>query len=184
MVKVKKGKKEWYTILAPEYLGNKEIGKTLSFDAENLIGRKLTISAIDVLNDMSKHYLKFTFRISDVKEKIARTEFNGLECLRDYITRMVFRRVTRVDVVQDVLLKDGKKIRVKSLIVLPKKPSESVKKSIRKKVFEVVESFKNLNLADFVNKVLSEELKKRIYKEIKKIYPVRSFEIRKVEVLY
>ena len=181
----KRVKKEWYTILAPNYFKNKEIGKTLANDPKLLIGRRLTISAIDLTNDLSKYYLKLTFRIVDFdsEKKIAKTEFDQSECLRDYIARMVIRRVTRIDVIQDEITKDNKKIRVKSIAVLPKRPTSSVKKCVRKRIREIVkEILSNCSLADFVHGILNEEWKKKIANEIRKIYPLRNFEIRKVEV--
>ena len=178
-------KKEWYKIIAPPYLRSIEIGETLSANPKNLIGKKLTISAIDVTNDMNKYYLKLTFRISEIDGNIAKSEFYGSECLRDYISRMVLRRITRIDVVQDLLTKDNKKIRVKSLVVLFRRPTSSVKKAVRKKVGELIEKIvTSSTLGEFVNKILSEEIKKKIFKEIRKIYPVRNFEIRKTEMLY
>ena len=185
MAKAKKAKKEWYTIIAPPYLKNVEIGKTLASDPNLLIGRKLTISAIEVTNDMSKYYLKLTFRITEVDGKIAKTEFEGSECLRDYIARMVLRRVKRIDVVQDLVTKDGKLIRVKSLVILPRRPTSSVKKAVRKRVSELVEKIvTNSKLEDVVNDILNEKMKREIYREIKKIYPVRNFEIRKTEIIH
>mgnify|MGYP000020467896 CR=1 FL=1 len=185
MAKAKKAKKEWYTIIAPSYLKNVEIGKTLANDPNLLIGRKLTVSAIDVTNDMNKYYLKLTFRITEVNGNIAKSEFEGSECLRDYIARMVLRRVKRIDVVQDLVTKDGKKIRVKSLVVLPRRPTSSVRKAVRKRVSELVEKIvTNSKLADVVNDILNEKIKRKIYREIKKIYPVRNFEIRKTEIIH
>lgn len=186
MPRKKKIKKEWFVILAPKYFKDKEIGKTLTGNPKYLVGRRLVISAIDLTNDLAKYYLKLGFRIVDFDEerKIAKTEFDSLECLRDYIARMIVRRVTRLDVIQDEATKDNKKIRVKSIIVLPKKPTSSVRKAIRKRVREMIkEIVSNCELAKFVTGILNEEWKRKIANEIKKIYPLRNFEIRKVEML-
>lgn len=183
-MKPKKGKREWYAVLAPPYFGGKKIGETPAYDPKHLVGRKLTISAMDLVDDISKYYLKLTFLITGVDKKVAKTEFNSSECLRDYIARMVVRRVTRVDVVQDSVTKDGKKVRVKSLVVLPRKPSHAVRREVRKKVKSEIESImKDCTLSDFVMGLLNEKWKKKLSKEIGKIYPLRNFEIRKTEVL-
>lgn len=186
MPRKKRVKKEWFLILAPEYLGNKEIGKTLTNNPKNLVGRRLVISAIDLTNDLSKYYLKLGFRIIsfDGNKKIAKTEFDSSECLRDYIARMIVRRVTRIDVIQDEITKDNKKIRVKSIAVLPRRPTSSVRRAVRKKISEEIkEIVSNCILAKFVHGILNEEWKKRIADKIRKIYPLRNFEIRKVEML-
>ena len=184
MAKVKRAKKEWYEIIAPPYLGNKVIGETCASDAELLIGRRLEISAVDLTDDISKYYLKFSFRIVDVDGKIAKTEFDGSECLRDYIARMVMRGVTRVDIVQDLQTKDGKKIRVKSLVVLFRRPPRSVRKDIRKKVEEEMRKIvEGHTLGEFVNGILDERWKRKLGKIVRRIYPMRNFEIRKTEML-
>lgn len=184
MVKPKKGKREWYTILAPSYFGNKKIGETLAYDPKYVVGRKFTVSAMDLVNDISKYYLKLTFLITEVDGKVAKTEFDGSECLQDYIARMVIRRVARVDVVQNLVTKDGKKIRVKSLAILARKPSRAVKREVRKRIKDEIENImKECTLADFVMGMLDERWKKKLSKEIRKIYPLKNFEIRKTEVL-
>ena len=180
----KKGKaKKWFSIISPKVFGEIEIGKTLASEPENLIGRRLTISAIEVTNDLRKYYLKLSFRITRVEGENAYTEFDGSECTRDYISRMIVRRVRRIDTVQDVVTKDGVKIRVKCIIVVHKKAKTSITKTIRKKVEELIEEIvKNSTLDDFVKGLINDEIKKRIVAEIRKIYPIRHFEIRKTEV--
>ena len=180
-----KVKKEWYTIIAPPYLNEIEVGHTLASEPKKLIGRRLWVSAMNALNDFSKYYLKVAFIITQVDGKVAKTDFFGSECLREYIARMVVRRTTRIDVVQDVLTQDNRKIRVKSIAIFPGKVRGKIKKVIRKKIYETVEKMvSQATLADFVTKLLlKDELKKKVSKELRKIYPLRNYEIRKTEVL-
>lgn len=175
--------KQWFEIIAPKVFNNMEIGKTLATEPEALIGRRLTISAIEVTNDLRKYYLKLTFRIIKVEGTKAFTEFDGSECTRDYISRMVVRRVRRIDTVQDVITKDGFKVRVKCIAVIHRKAKTSIEKTMAEKIKEMIEDIvKNSTLHEFVSKMISDEIKNKIIKEIRKIYPVRHFEIRKVEV--
>jgi len=176
--------KKWYKILAPRELGNIEIGETLSSDPNYLIGRRITLNGLEIDESTNKFYMKFYFRIDKVEGDRAYTLFDGSECLRDYISRMVVRRVTRIDVVQDVKMKDGVVIRVKSIIVVPRKATSTVKKSIRKTVKEIVEKeVSSRELKDMIGILLTDSLKEKVLKEIKKIYPIRNYEIRKTEVI-
>ena len=53
----------------------------------------------------------------------------------------------------------------------------------RKKVEELIEEIvKDSTLDDFVKGLINDEIKRRIVAEIRKIYPIRHFEIRKTEV--
>lgn len=182
---VKKAKgKEWFTIVAPKIFEEKEIGKTLASEPENLLNKTLSLSAIDLINDLSKYYLKFKFRITKLDGNRAMTEFDGSECTQDYISRMVLRRIRRIDVVQDLKTKDGIKIRVKALTTISKKARSSVEKTVREFISKLVRiEVENSTLNEFLKRMTSNELKTEVLKEARKIYPVRNFEIRKTEII-
>lgn len=176
--------KTWYTILSPEIFGKKEIGKTMVSDPNFLVGRKVNISAVEVTNNFSKYYIKFSFKISGLNSDKAYTNFDGSECVRDYISRMVLRYVRRIDTIQDLTTKDGVKIRVKGLAVVSKKAKSKTVKTIRARINELIERFvTKSNLEDFVDGIISDKIKSQVLKEIRVIYPVRNFEFRKTEVL-
>ncbi|MBU5537483.1 MAG: hypothetical protein QW818_01580 [Candidatus Aenigmatarchaeota archaeon] len=176
--------KQWFTILAPKYFGEKEIGKTLSSTPENLIGKTLSISAVDLTNDINKYYIKLKFRIISVDSDKAFTQFYGSECLQDYIARMVLRRIKRLDSIQDLTTRDNVKIRVKSLIIVPKKAKSSVASKIRNFVMSITKKeVEESTLEEFLYKMLSNEIKNKILKEGRKIYPIRNFEIRRTEII-
>lgn len=181
---VKKAKiKEWFSIIAPKIFDEKELGRTTATDPKNLINRKIVLSAIDLTNDISKYYLKFSFKINKVDGNKALTEFDGSECLRDYISRMVVRRVRRIDTVQDFVTTDGRKIRVKCIAVIPRRIKSSIQKNVRNKIKELVKTdVENSTLEEFVGKIFSDDIKNKVLKEARRIYPVRNFEIRKTEV--
>jgi small subunit ribosomal protein S3Ae len=182
---VKKAKsKAWYTLISPEIFGAKEMGKTTAVDPDYLKGRKVTSSAIEITNNFAKYYMKFKFRISDVQGDKAITQFDGSECMRDYISRMVLRHVRRIDAVQDLKTKDGVKIRVKSLAITSKKMKSSIVKIVRMRMQEMVaDHVGKSTLGDFIEDMMDDRAKGKILNEIRRIYPVRNFEFRKTEVL-
>lgn len=176
--------KEWYTIVAPKMFGGKEIGKTPASDQKKLIGRRLIVSPIELTENFGKYYVKLAFKITDVNGNKVYTSFDGSECMRDYISRMILRRVRRVDTVQDLVTKDSLKIRVKSLAIISRRVKSSIKKRVRERMRELVkDSVEKMSLEEFMEKVLSDELKNRILRELRMIYPVRNFEFRKTEML-
>lgn len=184
MVEKKAKGKKWFTIIAPKVFGERELAKTMAVDQELLVGRRIVVSLIELTNDFSKYHMKFFFRIKKVEGEKAFTEFDGSECLRDYISRMVIRRVRRVDTVQGLKTKDDKVIIVKGLTVLSRKIKSNVKKIIRKSVAEAIKAeVENSTLDEFINNIISNEMKNKILKENRKIYPIRNFEIRKTEVI-
>lgn len=176
--------KEWYKIIAPKYFGEKEIGKTLGTEPSSLIGKKISLSAIELTDNFSKYYLKFTFRIIKVNGKLAFTDFDGAECLRDYLSRMVLRRVRRIDTVQDLVTSDKRKIRVKGLGVIGRRVKSSIQVKVSNKMKEILKSIvEGYTLEKFVEGMIYDEIKNSILKEVRSTYPLRNFEIRKTEVI-
>jgi len=183
MAKKLKGK-GWYNLISPKNFGSKDIGKTPAGDPSTLMGRKVEVSVINLLNDPSKYYFKFKLRIAKIEDTKALTEFDGLICLRDYISRMVRHGVTRLDTVQDLETEDKKKIRVKTLTLISKKSRKEIEILMRKFVKDTVKkNVESMKLDDFLAKILDDSLRREVKKDGGKIYPIRAFEIRKIERL-
>ncbi len=184
MVKKKVKVKEWYLILLPEVFVKREVGRTLAAEPSSLIGRKISLSILELVENTSKYYLKFNFVITRVDGNQAFTEFHGAECLQDYISRMVVRRVRRIDTIQDLKTKDGIELRVKSIAILPRKAKSSIEKKISFRIKELLkEDVENSTVDEFIKKLITDEIKSRVLTECRKIYPMRNFEVRKVERL-
>ncbi len=182
MAKKIKGK-EWYTIVAPKFFENKVLGETPVDDVKKLKWRKVSVPLINLTNDMNKYYFKIQFRVVDINGKIANTEFAGLECLRDYISRMVRHGIDRIDTVQNLTTKDGKKIVVKTFAITNKKVKRGLEKELSDFINKTVEkTVSENNLDDFLLKIIDDSLKGKVIKSGSKIYPIRSFEVRKIEV--
>jgi len=183
LAKKSKGKK-WYTILAPKMFGNVEIGQTSTEDPDLLIGRKIDVSLMTLINDFKKYYMKFRFKIVSIDNSNARTELDGSECLSDYVSRMVLRRSRRIDTVQNLVTKDGVKIRVKGLAIIRGRVKSSIKANVRNVVREVVKSeVERTTLEGLIRGIISDSIKRNVLREARKVYPVKVFEIRKTEVL-
>lgn len=176
--------KEWISVLAPDLFDNRELARAVVTEPEQIIGRKINISLLELMNNFNKFYVKFIFRVTKIDGTIAQSEFAGSEVLRDYISRMVLKRVRRIDTVQNLQTKDGKKIVVKGIAIVSKKVKSSIEKTIRAHITEaLIEEVAHTDLNDFIIMLTTDELKAKILHEARKIYPVRNFEIRKTKVL-
>ena len=176
--------KEWYSIISPKIFGEVEVGKTLSSDPEKLVGRRIKISLLELTNNYNKFYVKFIFRIKKVEGTKALAEFDGSEVMQDYISRMILRRVRRIDTVQDLRTKDGINIRIKGLAIISRRIKSSIMGRIRNQIRDMMkDEVENSNFDDFVENIISDELKGRILRTTRQTYPVRNFEIRKTELL-
>ncbi|MCX8179645.1 MAG: hypothetical protein N3E38_02860 [Candidatus Aenigmarchaeota archaeon] len=175
--------KDWYNILAPKIFEEKVLGETPADDVKKVINRTLEVPLVLLTNDMGKYYVKAKMKIVKVENQNAYTELFGLECMRDYMARMIRHRVTRIDTVQKLETKDGKKIVIKSIIVTNKRVTAGVESKIKKFVEEFIAKTVSENTLDeIVTKILKDVIKQKILKDGSKIYPLKFFEIRKLEV--
>jgi len=183
-VKDKWKSKIWYTILATESFGKKEIGSTPASEPGEIIGRISEAYLSNLTGDFKLSHVKVYFRINKVEGDKAYTEFEGHEINQDYIRRLVRRRKTRIDSVIDVVTADGVKIRLKPLIILDRKVIKNVETNIRNAINEFLkEKASSLPLDQLVVYMLSTNYTNDAYEKIKNIYPTRKIELRKSEVL-
>jgi len=176
-------KKKWIEIALPKIFGNMVIAEALTSDPKSLIGKKIEVSLPEISMEFSKFYMKLYFKIVDVNGK-CRTEFVGHDCFKERIYRIVQRRRSRIDSIGNYETKDGKKIRIKAILIVGRRIRTSLKSKLRNKMSETIKKYvtKN-NLDNLVNMIVNGELESLIKKECKKIYPVSTVEIYKSELL-
>ena len=120
--------KRWYSIRAPRNpYSFKIIGETLSENPENVVGRIHEVTQNEMDNDFTKMHIKLKFRITEVLNQDAITEFIGHEVQRDHFRRQVRRNRGKVDMVIDVVSEDGFYVRYKLVVISPKRIKSSMK---------------------------------------------------------
>lgn len=176
-------KKQWYEIVAPKMFGERVVGETLAVDPKQLVGRKVQVSIVEVSKDFSRFFVKLNFKITDVSGTKAATKLVGHDVMSERIYRMVQRHVRRVDVIQDVVTKDGVKVRVKTVFTLARRVNSALKTAARKVAFDFIEkTAKTMNFDDLMQSVIKGDVQHRLRRECSKVYPVANVEIRKTEV--
>lgn len=176
--------KEWYTVLAPSYFGNVELGSTPASDPEKLIGRVIRSTLYEVTDDFSHQYLKMRFQVTDVDGKTAHTMFKGHEYSRDYLRSLVRRRTTKVEGIFDVTTKDGYRLQVAVCALTLSRIRTSQEKGIRRIMERIVrEKASNLTLEQFAQEIVLGKIASDIYNLGKKIAPLRHVGVRKSKLL-
>lgn len=177
-------RKKWISLIAPKYFGNLEIGSTPAESPKKAVGRVVEISLSDLTKDSRHRNIKVSFKVKGVEDEKGITEFFGHELSKDYVRRIVRNRKDRIDVITDVETKDGKRIRVKGLLITIKKAKTGQKKALRKTSKKIIKEFASENgFGEFVYKMLVSRLAKQIREKIHLIYPLSNAEIRKSEIL-
>lgn len=176
--------KTWFTILAPEYFGEHEIGETVSDDPEKLLNRVIETTLFDITDDFSLIHVKLNFKITHVDGTNAKTVFHGHDYTRDYIRSLVRRKSTRIDGIFNIETKDGAKLRVSCLVMTQRRCNTSQEQLTRKIMEEIVhQKAKEFNFPEFVQQVVLGKVGSEIYNTAKKVYPIRRVEIQKSKVI-
>jgi small subunit ribosomal protein S3Ae len=172
--------KSWYTVLAPSYFGNVELGTLPANDPDKLVGRVIDSTLYEVTNDFAHQYLKIFFRITDVDGKTAHTVFKGHEYSRDYLRSLVRRRTTRVDGLFNVTTKDGHKVRVAVCAFTLSRIKTSQEQAIRTIMRKIMgEKASALTFDQFAQEIVLGKIASDIYNEAKRVAPLRHVGVRK-----
>lgn len=176
--------KNWYNVLAPPAFDSVGIAETLSDTSDGLINRITGVSLQDMTNDFRKSHITLFFRINKVDGTNAHTEFIGHTLTSDYLRRMIRRRKSKIDGVYDVTTRDQAVIRVKPFATTEKRIQSSQKKVIREAMKKTIFDQASANtMSEFVKIIIDGRMGSEIYKNCKKLYPVKRIEIYKTEVV-
>ena len=176
--------KTWYNILAPPSFDNVTIADTLADKPANLINRVTEVSLQDLTNDFRKSHIKLYFKIHNVEETNAHTQFVGHTLTSDYLRRMIRRKRSKIDGVYDATTRDGATIRVKPFATTDKRIQNSQRKIVRETMKKtILDRAKVSTLSEFVKCIIDGKIGSDIYKNCKKLYPVKRVEVYKTQVL-
>src|SRR3989304_2286512 len=171
-------------VVAPPFFGNVELGSVPAEEQEQLIGRVIEATLYDITSDFSHQNLKMFFQISEIDGKTARTLFKGHEYSRDYLRSLVRRRTTKVDGLFNLTTKDGYKLRIAVSALTLSRIKTSQEKIIRNMMERIMgEKAKALMLDSFVQEMVLGKIGSDVYKEAKKVEPLRHVGIRKSKLV-
>lgn len=176
--------KSWYTVLAPPYFGNVELGTVPAAEPEELIGRIVDSTLYEITNDFAHQYLKMRFQIAEVDGKTVRATFKGHEYSRDYLRSLVRRRTTKVEGIFNVATKDGYKLSVAISAFTLTRIKTSQEQAIRTVMRRIaVEKAAALTMDQFAQEMVLGKIASDIYNEAKKMAPLRHVGIRKSKLV-
>ncbi len=176
--------KEWYDINTPPYFGGAALGSVPSEDSNRLLGRIVETTLYDLTGDFSQQYLKLRFQVVGVTGAEASTVFKGHEYARDYLRSLVRRGSTRVDAIQNVVTKDGYKLRVSIVALSVIRLNKMQISSMRRVAREILaEKAKELTFDQFAQEAVLGKIASDIYNVAKKITPLRHVGVRKSKLI-
>lgn len=182
---VKKWKgKDWFTIFSPKSFGGNVIAETPATDPKTLTGRSIEVSLSEILGQRGKDHQKLKFKVDRIDGKSVHTKFSGYMCIRESISRIVRKRLQKIEIIGDVKTKDGWVLQISSIAVMNSNVEKNIQRKVRAWVSnQMVETAGKSGIDEFVKLVMAGTMQYKMKKQGSKIYPVRFFEIIKIEIV-
>lgn len=182
--KVKKVKRKFpVQVKAPEAFNSVSLGHSSVTDLASFVGKTLKINLMYVTKNVRNQNVRLAFKVSEVNSGVASTEVVSYEQIPYYLNRFV---KTGSDLVNDSVVctsRDGKKLRVKPFMITKKNTSGMVLSSVRAKARELIEKdVASKTAEEFIHSVTTGKIQIGFRNEIKKIFPLKAFEFKKVVV--
>ncbi len=176
--------KSWFKVYAPEVFDKAYLGDTVANEPEKVYGRVMQTTLGEISQDYSKQNIKMRFKITNVAGDAAYTDFVGHEVTKDYLRAMVKRRASRIDSILLLTTSDGKKLRVTATCFTINRADASQQHAIRKELTEyLIAKSKDQTYYQFVKDMVSGEISRDVFKNIKKIHPARRVELIKSKAI-
>ncbi|MHA2032727.1 MAG: hypothetical protein ACW99A_09940 [Candidatus Kariarchaeaceae archaeon] len=176
--------KQWLEIKTPEYMDDKVLGETPASDVDDVLGRTVQISLMDITGSFKDLNYHLTFKVNEVAGRVAKTEFHQQQLSRDFRRSQIRNHRSQVEGIFNIKLSDESKIRIKMFVVTPMRIHTSIKKEIRAVMNQKLEELvSELSFPAFVNKLITYEITKEVKPVVEEVFPVKILEVSKVKVI-
>ena len=171
-------RKRCVTIVTPASFNSEFVGEIPVTEPKSLVGKSITVNLMNLTRDIKKQNTTLKFLINDVQGDKATTELVGYNLVASSVRRLVRRGKERVDMSFICKTSDGKRIRIKPLMIPPVKLKSSVSASLKRAVINYIVPFVTKTTFDnVVRDLIGGKLQRVLKDELKKIYPIRVVEV-------
>jgi len=176
-------RKKWHVLVAPKMFREVVIGESITDDPSLLIGKTITQNLMTLTNDLRKKDCEVTFKVVDYKEQAGITEIIKFEILPSAIKRRVRRARDRLDDSFLAKTQDDKLVRVKPFIVTISNTKSSIQRDLRAGMRRFLVAYINSTTFETaMTDIISSKLQKDMHEKLRKVYPLKFCEIRKLEI--
>ncbi|MBU0627667.1 MAG: hypothetical protein KKC75_00620 [Nanoarchaeota archaeon] len=171
-------RKRWVTIVTPASFNSEFLGEIPVNEPTSLIGKAITINLMNLTRDIKKQNTTLKFIINDVQGDKATTELVGYTLVASSVRRLVRRGKERIDMSFICKTSDGKRVRIKPLMIPPVKLKSSVSALLKKTAINLVVPFVSKTTFDnVVRELIGGKLQRSLKDGLKKVYPIRVVDI-------
>ena len=172
-------KKQWVPIIAPKIFSERLIGETFIADTKEAIGKMVTISSTILTNETREQHINVGFKIIGENKNGLTTEFLSYHFSPSSIRRYVRRNRSKIEDSFVVTTADGKKLRIKVLLVSRGKAQGGASAALKKATREFfILNLSKMKLEQFWGDVINHSIQKGLQDSLRKIHPLTAAEIR------
>lgn len=180
--KVKKVKRKFpVEVKGPAVFNSVSLGHSNVTDLSKFVGNTLKINLMYVTKNVRNQNVRLTFQVKEVNSGVATSEVISYEQIPYYLNRFI---KAGSDLITDSFVcksSDGKDVRIKPFIITRKNTSGMILSSIRDKVIEIIsKEVADKTGEEFIHAVSMGKVQVGFRNEIKKIFPLKTFEFKKV----
>ncbi|MHB8372470.1 MAG: 30S ribosomal protein S3ae [Thermoplasmataceae archaeon] len=176
--------KKWFSIMAPNQLGGKEIALSPAVTDNELIGRKVEVPVSDFTGNFKKSNSKIIFKVTSCAGLKCSTSFDGHLVNDDYIRRMVRRRKERLDIITEIKTTDGFTMALKAVAVTDSKLTATKRADLRAAILDFLNNrTSTMSFYEFARYVIGDEVYSDIVEAVQGIYPLKKIEIRRSQLI-
>lgn len=176
---VKLKKKQWYPIIAPKQFDNVVIGETLVYEPQQMLGKALSHSLMNLTNDTKKQNVNIHFKVVQVEGDKAKTSIIGYQIIPSSVKRFVRRNSEKMDISFTCETADNIFLRIKPLVITKADVKGSVAAKLRNSITSfLAKTIKKMTYDELLNELISHKLQSLMRAELNKIYPLKVCEIR------
>ncbi len=177
-------KKRWVPILAPKMFNSMTIGDTHIYDPREGIGKELSVNLMTLTRNPKSQGTNVSFVVTGQHEGKLLTGFTGLRIMPSVVRRMVRRGKDKIDDSFICLTSDGKKIRLKPIIITRTKAKGSVLTAMRKELRKhIVKEAGKSSYDKLSEDIVAGRFQRGIYEVLSQLAPVVKCEIRWLKLL-
>ena len=177
-------KKHWVPVVAPALFKHEHLGDSFVLETETLAGRGISVNLMNLTGDMKKQNLSISFRITNVKEGKAHTRTTAIHMQPGSLKRLVRRGRTKIDDSFAITLKHGHVARIKPVVITKNVATNASATALRKRLREVLSGLSgDVSFETMVHDIVNFRLQRHLRDQLDSVLPVRSVDIRALELL-
>jgi len=183
-IKGKPIKKAWYSIKATAAFDSSFLGETYVAEPSLLVGRKLTLNLANLTGDIKQQGISLKFVISSINDSVGIADVIGYEASSSQLRRLVRRGVERMDDSIKCETSDGRALIIKPFAVTRTSTSKHKLSQMRAYLRDaIINEVKKYTFDELVKMIISNKLQTLLKSGVKKIYPLKALEIRKLLIV-